>query len=296
VLSCTAKGGAVTIKASGGFDVTVLATPSATGSFVNPPAGQTCAVDPAGTITETPGDSTSCSDAVTVSAPDLTATKTDDVGGATTLGHSWTWKIHVTNAGTGDATFADGQTILTDSLPSSGVGYGSASVSGESGITGAANLSCSVSGSDLTCKASGGPVTIAASTGGFDVSVLATPSTIGTFANPRSGGICQVDPGGVLHESNASNNTCSDAVTVSAPDLTATKTNDVGGQTTLGGHWTWKIHVANTGNADATFTSGQTILPTTCRPRTSRTGRRACPARPAWRAQEASRARSRRMT
>ncbi len=54
--------------------------------------------------------------------------------------------------------------------------------------------------------------------------------------------------------------TASASVTVIAPDLTATKTDSVNNSTTIGNNWTWTIHVANTGNADAVFPTGSTIL------------------------------------
>jgi hypothetical protein len=261
-LTCTASGGSVVIGAStGAFDVSFTATPSAIGTFANPRSGGSCSVDPATVLSETDTTNNACSDTVSVSAADLTATKSDNVSGATTLGNPWTWKIHLANLGNADATFADGKTILTDDLPSSTISYGTATVSGATGVTGGANVSCSISGGDtLTCVASGGPVTLASGTGAFDVSVTATPSAIGTFANPRSGGSCATDPGNVVAESNEANNSCSDTVIVSNADLTATKTDDTGGATTLGKSWTWNIHVANAGGSDATFNSGDTVL------------------------------------
>ena len=260
-LSCSASGGTVIIAASTGvFDVSFTATPTATGTFANPRGGGVCAVDPNNVIAESNETNNACSDSVTVTAPDLTATKTDDVGGATTVGNHWSWKVHVANAGDAATSFASGQTILTDNLPNSDIGYGSASVSGATGITGTGSVSCQITANDLSCSASGGTVIIAASTGVFDVSFTATPTATGTFANPRGGGVCAVDPNNVIAESNETNNACSDSVTVTAPDLTATKTDDVGGATTVGNHWSWKVHVANAGDAAATFSSGQTIL------------------------------------
>ncbi len=47
---------------------------------------------------------------------------------------------------------------------------------------------------------------------------------------------------------------------VHAPDLTVSKANDVSGAIFLGYNWTWTLSVQNTGNADAIFTDGQTIL------------------------------------
>jgi len=51
-------------------------------------------------------------------APDLTATKSDNVGGVTPYPNGWTWTITVANANSaGPATFGIGATILTDTLP-----------------------------------------------------------------------------------------------------------------------------------------------------------------------------------
>ena len=260
-LTCTASGGSVLIAAPGSFDVTFTATPSATGTFVNPRTSGTCAVDPGGAVPESNETNNTCSDSVVVTAPDLTIANNDDAAGATTLGNSWNWKLQVSNGGNGDATFASGQTVLTDDLPTANVTYGTPSISGETGIAGTGTLACSIAADTLTCTASGGTVVVGSATGAFDVSVAATPSTTGTFANPRSAGACSVDPSNAVAESSETNNACnSDTVAVSAPDLTATKTDDVGGATTIGNTFTWKIHIANSGDAPATFATGQIVL------------------------------------
>src|SRR5262249_60447745 len=98
------------------------------------------------------------------------------------------------------------------------------------------------------------------STGAFGVQFTAKPRAIGTFANPRGGGSCSVDPNNFILEQDETNNNCSNTVTVVAPDLTATKANNVSGKLNLGGNWNWTVTVANTGNGAATFTAGQTIL------------------------------------
>ncbi|HEY1522550.1 MAG TPA: hypothetical protein VGF70_06015, partial [Solirubrobacteraceae bacterium] len=79
---------------------------------------------------------------------------------------------------------------------------------------GAGSVSCSIASNDLTCTASGGPVTIGQSTGAFDVSFTATPSAVGSFVNPRSGGTCAVDPGGLITEAPGASTSCSDTVVV----------------------------------------------------------------------------------
>jgi hypothetical protein len=185
----------------------------------------------------------------------LTPDKENDVGGATTLGNPWTWTITVNNDGDAGAAFADGAVILTDNLPDGDVTYSAFSgPDNESGITG--TIDCSLTGVDISCVADG-PVSIAAD-GSFEVSVLATPLDVGTFDNPE--GICEVDPDNVVTESNENDNTCSDSVTVTAPNLTSTKANNVGGATTLGTPWTWTITASNVGNAAAVFADGEEIV------------------------------------
>ena len=62
-----------------------------------------------------------------------------------------------------------------------------------------------------------------------------------------------------LQATSASFDVESDTVAVAAPDLTVTKANDVGGATNLGKGWDWTLTVAKSGQADATFSDGQTI-------------------------------------
>jgi hypothetical protein len=159
--------------------------------------------------------------------PDLTVVKTNNMSGATTVGNAWTWTLHLANGGTASAVFADGHTILLDNLPNSGIAYGSASVANvANGVTGGDNISCSIVADDLSCVASGGPVTLGTSNGSFDVVFTATPANAATFANPRGGGSCTVDPNDDNAESAEGNNSCSDSVTASKADTTTTITSD----------------------------------------------------------------------
>ncbi|MFZ2663856.1 MAG: SdrD B-like domain-containing protein [Patescibacteria group bacterium] len=163
--------------------------------------------------------------------PDLTAEKTNNIGGNATVNQPFNWKIHIVNRGFGSAVFNSGETILTDNLPSSGVTYGSPSVLNRSGVTGIIN--CSISSNDLSCTASGS-VTINVG-GSLDVSWSVTPTVAGSLENPRSSAYwdnCEVDPDwgdwgyDVIDESNEDNNTCSNTVSVAVaqpvdnPDLT----------------------------------------------------------------------------
>ncbi len=193
------------------------------------------------------------------SVPDLTATKMNSVGGVIMPGNSFTWTVSVTNTGAAGATFAAGQTILRDDLPS-GPSYGAPTVQNLVNVSGSGSITCHITFSMLTCTASGGSVTLGATTGAFDVVFSVTPTAAGALTNPASGGVCRTDPDNNIVESSESNNDCADTVTVTAPDLTAAKSNDVSGAITLGNAFTWTVTVANTGAAGATFAAGQTIL------------------------------------
>ena len=60
---------------------------------------------------------TSSSPARADEPPDLQVTKLNNVNGETNFGSPYSWSLTVKNLGGGDATFAAGQTILTDNLP-----------------------------------------------------------------------------------------------------------------------------------------------------------------------------------
>ena len=150
----------------------------------------------------------------TITLPDLTATKTNNVGGGITVGGGWKWKIVVNNAGDAPAVFPVGATILSDNLPASNLTYGAPTVSGVTNFS-FGSVSCGIASNNLTCTATGGtsPVFFGAH-GSFQVEFTVTPATGGTFANPRSGGTCAADPANVVAEANEGNNACSDTVTV----------------------------------------------------------------------------------
>lgn len=166
---------------------------------------------------------------VIVQCPDLTITKTDNVAGTTPLGNSWTWTIHVANTGPVQATFTNGSTILLDNLPNTSVGYGAPSVANASGITG--SLVPGVDGSANLTVAASGTVTLNPGAS-FDAQLTATPSAMGTYANPRSGGICSVDPNNAVPEANEGNNSAADSVVVTCPTITG---NVSGGGTICAG-------------------------------------------------------------
>ena len=153
--------------------------------------------------------------------PDLTIAKVNDVGGTTTLGSAFNWMLTITNGASTAMWFTSPEVILRDNLPSSGATYGTPLPGDFVGVTNSDNISCSISNNDLTCRATG-EITIAAS-GGFEVVIPVTPSASGTLQNPRSGGVCRVDPDGVITESDDGNNDCnSDSVTVNPANTITT--------------------------------------------------------------------------
>ena len=194
-----------------GAQATVQTTGTATATFTH---DATCLAGTANaTVDTTPGPTVSV-DPITVTCPDLTAAKTNNVGGSVSLSPgSWTWTILVANGGTAPANFANGQTILTDTLPGGAtIMYGPAGTSNINGIVG--TILCGITSGVLTCAASGA-VAIAAP-GSFRVSFTATVSAAGTYANP-TGGSCAVDPNDNVPETNEGNNSCSNGVIVVGP-------------------------------------------------------------------------------
>ena len=54
--------------------------------------------------------------------PDLSVVKTNNVNGQSSNGGSWNWILTIANdAGSGSANFSNGQTILFDALPNTGI-------------------------------------------------------------------------------------------------------------------------------------------------------------------------------
>ncbi|MEO1088406.1 MAG: hypothetical protein AAFY88_29590, partial [Acidobacteriota bacterium] len=177
-VSCSISNGAVqcfgfsvALTASGSFTISIPTTASAAGTFTNP--GGVCTVDLTGVVAEDDETNNACnSDSVVVTTgaagPDLTASKSNSVAGATELAAgAFDWTVVVSNGGDGDATFSNGQVILLDNLPSSNVAYGTPSVV-TANVSG--TVDCSISNSNLTCAANGA-VTFTAGTGQLTVGV-----------------------------------------------------------------------------------------------------------------------------
>jgi CSLREA domain-containing protein len=150
--------------------------------------------------------------------PNLTAVKSNDTGGAGTVDIAFDWTVTVANPGGWWATFSDGETIFRDELPV-GPTFGVPALENITEITNSGNISCTINGSsNLVCAASGADVTMKARSA-FDVVLSVTsPSTL-TLENPRTSGICRVDPDGLVTESNETDNDCSDTVTIGAPEM-----------------------------------------------------------------------------
>ncbi|MEM7053547.1 MAG: choice-of-anchor D domain-containing protein [Pseudomonadota bacterium] len=260
-LNCTASGGTVVLAdVSGGFQVTVPTMPTAPGSLVNPRSGGSCAVDPANVISEGDEANNDCADTVTVAgSPDLIVSKINDVAGAAEVGVPFNWTIVVSNTGSANYEQNGSFSVLRDELPNVDVSYGSLNVSYAGGTT--TNLNCSLNAFVLNCE---DVDNFSMPPGGsFTVTVPVTSTAAQTLDNPRTGGVCRV--GGEDAETDTSNNNCSDSVVVTTgaigPDLTISKNNSVSGETELAsGSFDWTLSVANGGDEDASFSSGQTIV------------------------------------
>ncbi|MBI2331011.1 MAG: hypothetical protein HYU84_02350, partial [Chloroflexi bacterium] len=153
-------------------------------------------------------------------APNLSVAKTNDVSDTVIFGTPFNWALTVTNTG-GTATFNDGDVILRDNLPS-GPTYGSVAVTnGGTAPGGTGTISCIITSNVLTCAASGGPVTFG-NGASFEAEFSVTPIAAGSLVNP-TGGVCAVDPDGVVTEGDETNNSCSNTVLVAAPSLNVVK-------------------------------------------------------------------------
>jgi LPXTG-site transpeptidase (sortase) family protein len=157
-------------------------------------------------------------------APDFSVAKINSITGdnnpgtVTLSSGSFDWILSVANsASAGAAAFTDGQTILTDTLPTAGATYTVGTIT-YTGMTG--TVVCSITGATFTlgCTASGAVSMPAGAS--FNVPVTVTPTSTGTFVNPKAVGSCQVDPAGLIPETDETNNNCNaNTVTVIAPPV-----------------------------------------------------------------------------
>ncbi|MCB0165335.1 MAG: S8 family serine peptidase [Anaerolineae bacterium] len=151
---------------------------------------------------------------LTLFVPDLTATNTSSTGSSGLVGVPFTWQVTVANTGTGSAIFEAGKTILIDNLPASGAIYGAPTVNNSVNVTNAANIVCTIVANNLSCTANGANVTLGPITGQFKVSFKVTPTVGGSLRNPRTNGLCRVDPQAVVSESNENNNNCGQTIII----------------------------------------------------------------------------------
>ncbi len=217
------------------------------------------------TVTGTYGGNTfSAENSTTVvsTSPDLTVLKTNDLAGNALVGTPFHWNFNISNgSSSGMATFADGQNLLTDELPI-GPTYGTVEITnGDIPPTG--SIICVVSSDVLTCKSSG---SAALETGAsLIVSLEVTPNAAGPITNPRSGGVCKVDPDAVVSETDETNNTCStNAVAVVPPSLSVTKTSTPtnGSQVLPGATIDYMLTIQNTGGLTQNYLQVSDPLPT----------------------------------
>jgi hypothetical protein len=143
--------------------------------------------------------------------PDLTVTKSNDVGGQIALDGMFSWTLLVENTnGDAAADFAMGDTVLRDELPDADLVYGGVVVTTDGGTTG--TVDCAIAVADLVCTAT---TAVSVPVGGsVSVEVPAGPTAVATYDNPRAGGVCAVDPDTGIDEIDEGNNSCSDSVDV----------------------------------------------------------------------------------
>jgi uncharacterized repeat protein (TIGR01451 family) len=141
----------------------------------------------------------------------LTAIKSNNVSGTGVVDTSFNWSILLANS-INQATFTDGQTILSDQLPTTNISYGGVTTSGAVNVTNSGNIGCSITGGLLTCTASGGSV-IFETGSSISTNISATASATGVYVNPTSG-LCVIDPNNLVYETDETDNTCFDMVII----------------------------------------------------------------------------------
>ncbi|HSX61266.1 MAG TPA: hypothetical protein VLF18_13785, partial [Tahibacter sp.] len=208
------------------------------------------------------GGATSPTTSVSVPlAPDLTVTKSNDTGGAAALGATFQWTLALTNgAAAGTANVANGQVLLVDDLPATGATYVVPPAATNTGGT-TGTINCALAANTVTCTAAGA-VTLPPG-GGFSLAVVTTTAAPGVLANPRAGGTCAADPGGVLPEIGEANNACPpNTVTVSAAPLLSIDKVANAANFTAGATGGYTLTVSNTGAAPSSGTITVTdVLP-----------------------------------
>lgn len=209
-----------------------------------------------GVVTVTSNQTVICTLTNTQNQPDLTVTKTNNVNDNTLVNAAFNWILTITNSGNTTASFTSSQIILQDNLPSSNATYGTPT-DAEAGGT-STNVSCSINSNNLTCKSSNSSSVTIPAGGTITVTVPVTPTAAGNLINPKSGAgnKCQVDPSGNVAESDETNNTCSNTVTVTQPTGQIIISKDVVPNDSGVGHFNFTI--AGPTNNSTTLVDGQT--------------------------------------
>jgi mucin-19 len=189
----------------------VIGTAGSSGSivnnaYINPPSG----------VSDPTVSNNWATDLDTIGSvsPDLTIAKSHTPSGGGSVGNSFTWILTARNSGTGAALFANGQTILRDTLPANAT-FGTPTIGNFTDITNSTYIKCSIAVGVLTCTATGGSVIMEAPTGSFTVSFDTTPTLAGSLSNSAS-----IDPNNSVTESNEGNNTSNtDTLTITGTAL-----------------------------------------------------------------------------
>ncbi len=219
------------------FTITAPSTPGTYNAYFRINGRGSCNTDEQGTLL-------ALTNAVIVTPPpkpDLTATKTNNLGGNNAIVSTpFNWIITISNSGNATADFENNGLVFKDNLPLSGANYGTPSAVKNGGVTG--DIICSLDGNQVFCKSGDGSshrLHISASSN-ITVTVPVTPTSAGTLVNPKDGGVCQVDPNGHIDESNEGNNNCSNTVTIIAQpicgDNVKNGTEECDGQDGVGVH------------------------------------------------------------
>jgi hypothetical protein len=82
----------------------------------------------------------------------------------------------------------------------------------------------------------------------------------GTATATFTAGVTSAACGSGGADATVDSQTTTASVTVQCPDLTVVKSNNVGNNVVVGQTWTWTLAVANSGDAAANFSIGQTVL------------------------------------
>ena len=149
--------------------------------------------------------------------PDLMLEKTNDVSGEAIVKSAFEWTFAVENVGEEDAIFETGEVIFADNLPIGAV-YALKSVSNFNHITNSDKIYCVVykdlSETQLQCSAKDtvgiGYKVADGDLGSFEVVLEVIPQSTAGLASAS----CVVDGDDVVLETNETNNTCADSVSV----------------------------------------------------------------------------------